>query len=175
MNITVQNHFSRPEPPHDLPQCKWLETFFNQSGEAADTVVAIIDSHGPEGRLSKRTFVSCRDLEDASCDLASALRVHPLDIATRIVILVHGEYNKVHRRAVQTLRSTYDLDPLFLMSHFYWDDRTSGKHQCPLSDFVPPISLPSLVHFLALDYQGQFTGILLKDISPPTGKMLIII
>ena len=173
MDIAIEmseDNLHQRETPHGLRQCRWLDTFFGHIGDPKDTIVAVIDSHGTKGDLAERIFIECKDSKNES--LAHALRMHPLDIVTRIVILVHGAYDEVHREAVRTLRSTYNLDPLFLMSHFCWDDRTSDEPQDKDSKFVAPISLPSLVHFLALDYQGQFSGILLKDINPPTGKSL---
>ena len=160
------------------PQFKWLKWFFEETGDPKSTLVGIFDS--VEMQLTKRVFVEGWEV-GGDMDLASALSRHRLNIATRIVVFVHDGNGKVDRSALETLCSAYDVDPLFVMSHFYWDCETQlpkpsdtgnapiGEHEGP-PPVCPPISLPSLVNFLSLDYSGQFSGLLLPDISPQTGK-----
>jgi hypothetical protein len=146
----------------------WVDKFCCQGSVGVDTIIAVIDS--VDGQLSKHTFVAGKCVEDPTRDLRPfLLNSHPLHIATRIVVLIHDDPQSVDREAVSTLRKTYDLDDLFLMSHFYWEDKTRNNITTPDTDPSQPVSLPSLVKFLSLDYDGQFSGILLNDISPPTG------
>ena len=151
------------------PQCRWLRWFFKDPGKPEGTFVNILDS--VEGQLITRTFVGGRDVDGTGVSLDSALNSHPLNIATRIIVVEHGGWENVDRIALDTLCSTYSIDPLFLMSHFYWDHSAHPKQgSLPTPPVSPPISLPSLVSFLSLDYRGQFSGLLLEDISPQTGR-----
>ena len=160
------------------PQFRWLKWFFDQTGEPESTRVAIFDS--VKARLTKRVFVGSKEDGGAEEDLASALGHHRLDVATRIVVFVHDGRGRVDRCTLDTVCAAYDVDPLFVMSHFYWDhetqpvgnEGTSVIAQVGPPDVCPPISLPSLVDFLSLDYRGQFSGLLLPDISPPTGTAM---
>ena len=151
-----------------FPQSAWLDNFCRQENVDVGTIVAVIDS--VDGKLSKHTFVAGKCVEDPTGDLGRfLLNSHPLHIATRIVVLIHDGPQFVDRKVVSTLRKTYDLDDLFLMSHFYWEEKTHKNTTIPDTTSEQPVSLPSLVKFLSLDYGGQFAGILLQDISPPTG------
>ena len=133
------------------PQFQWLEWLFNHTGNPESTFVAILDN--VEGRLTEpRIFKASKEV-DGSENLASALGHHPLEIATHIVVLVHDTHD-VDRCALETLCSVYNIDPLFLMSHFYWDHEIHKKDESETGFDAPPeicapISLPSIVTFLS--------------------------
>ena len=165
------------------PQFRSLKWFFDQTGEPESTLVAIFDS--VKAHLTKRVFIGGKEEGRADEDLASALSRHRLDVATRIVVFMHDGYGRVDRCALETVCAAYDVDPLFVMSHFYWDhethpakpvrnEGTSVIAEVGPPDVCPPISLPSLVSFLSLDYRGQFSGLLLPDLSPPTGTTMTV-
>ena len=131
----------------DWPQCKWLNWFFEleATGNPKYTPVTVLDS--ADGHLSKSDFF-VTDLEQ----LDSKLRSEPLN-TTRIVVLAHDGWKNVNKNAVAMICHIYNIDPLFVMSHFYWDHDTSEKDEFPESspnsppNVSKPVSLPSLVDF----------------------------
>ena len=165
-------HLSKMAAEGYWPQSQWLDKFFKFKSptDPAFTVVAILDS--VKGELKTRIFEAERDI-NANYDLASILNSHPRDMSTRIIVLAHDGYEHVDREVLNTISTAYSLDPLFLMSHFYWEDKSDRGNTSIQSERIhsvsAPISLPSFVNFLSLDYQGQFSGILLRDVSPQTG------
>ena len=149
-----------------FPQCRWLldELFLKSPSPHSNTSISLIDNHDGH-RLEENT------------DLESMLKSASLRITTRIVVLVHNGPDNVDRDILDKICSAFDIDPLFVMSHFYWyrakqDQKNSTMgHPVKKSDIPVPISLPSLVDFLSLDINGaQFSAIFLSHMSPRTGK-----
>ena len=153
------------------PQCRWLEWFFRHPGSSEGTFVNILDS--VQGEFKIQIFIPPKDVLAEPSEFGSALSSHPLDIGTRVIVFEHGRWEDVHRGLLDTLCAAYDLEPLFVMSHFYWDHWAHPNKTFKKSPRVcPPVSLPSLVSFLSLDFRGQFSGLLLPNVSPPTGMRI---
>ena len=92
-----------------------------------------------------------------------------MDIATRIIV-EHGGWDDINRTMLDMLYSTYSLDPLFLITHFYRDHRIRPKGGSkPMLRFTHPSRFLSFASLFSLDYREQFSGLPLEDISPQTG------
>ena len=158
----------------DDSQGLWLNRFLNGEGtNPGGTCVAIVDS--ANANLSYRIFVLGKQVACSDQNLCSSA-CHDITqhtVNTRIVILLHDGCREVDRNAISILYETYHLDPLFVFTHFYRDhkSRKAKDTQYPqlgLPD-VEPVSLPSLVNFLLLDFGGEQLSAFIADGSPRTG------
>src|SRR5947207_1912918 len=160
------------------PTCEWLSSFFKEKGDLQDTFVAILDS--ANGILSKHIFVASQNLENGE-SLYSALQEPPDLVTTRLVLAFHDGYVTVDRATIDILGRVFELSPLFLMNHFFWDyiarresnpKYGSNLARKPIKKAEQPVHLLSSQNFLSLDFEGaQFSAIIFKDHSPPTGKI----
>jgi len=91
------------------PQCRWLfeELFSKNCSPDSITSVSFIDNH--DGNR----------LEESN-NIELMLKSASLRITTRIVVLVHKGPDNVDRDILDKICSAFDIDPLFVMSHFYW-------------------------------------------------------
>ena len=178
--------------PHEASRKVWENWFFNltQSTNPQGTFVVVADFK--EGTVSYRVwsqrrliFWTSEQNIDEWRDLEFALKAersddtppHSKSSGTRIVFLLHEGCKEVDRDAVSLLTKSCNIDPLLLMTHFFWDyttrikatpDYAVGMH--PLGNNITPVSLPSLINFLALDFAGeQFTVFIPDGIIPKTG------
>ena len=146
---------------HQLPQCRWLleELFLKNRSPDSISSVTFVDNHH-SNRLEETNNIQLM------------LKSTSLRITTWIVVLVHKGPHNVDRDALDKICSALNINPFFLMSHFYWyrskpDEKNSTTDHPDTSptklDIPVPISLPSLV-------DAQFSAIFPSHLSPRTGK-----
>ena len=158
------------------PQRSWMKAYFDlPSDKVTDTMVAITDIY--DHKITKPLkFVQERNINFPHETLVSALGASDSSIKTRIVMLVHDGRNGLDRDMVRTLWQEYHLDPVFLMTHFFWDFKNHFRSNAPktLSSTLvhdEPISLLPSEKYLLLDYNGaQFGAIIPDAMTPRTGK-----
>jgi len=175
MSADNQSYLEYVKQTASTPQYKWLVNFFRREnvGIKDDTTVTVLDS--VKGKV--KSTGAYRGITYDPEEIRSAITSSALN-TTRIVVLTHGTYEKVNRDLVAIICWTYKLDPLFVMSHFYWDTEADDRRTNPKpkdtegkKPSYQPISLPSLVNFLSLDDQGQFSCLMLTKLNPPTSKL----
>ena len=189
-----QKHSTEYLPDDQFPQ-KWVARFMSYKGtRPQDTFVAIVDT--VEAQLNYRIFQNNKlifcNTHFSEQDLHSALNsaeTNPVSgeprglIKARIILLFHAGCKEVDRAAVSSLVTQYKIDPLFLMTHFYWDcqtrldvDEDYDKGIQELSKLTQPPSLPSIIDFIALDFAGeQFTAYIPENVNPRTGKKTFLL
>ena len=105
------------------PQDKWLIEYFKLPIEKAnDTMVAIMDI--VDHNVATRLFVDGKQVEPTQIPqekLDSALRKRDSRANTRIVLFVHDGREGLDLNMLSTLRQVLHVDPMFVMSHFFWD------------------------------------------------------
>jgi hypothetical protein len=151
------------------PQCKWLQWFFKLHGAKKKTIIGVIDSIS--GQLSRRVFVDREGICEPNESLTSALNASEANVATRIIVVVHSDFNEIDKDSIAQICGRYNVDPLFVMSHFFWMARTQTVQGAASEPDVPqPIFLASEVKFLSMDYGSELSGILLEEAIPRTGE-----
>ena len=125
-----------------------------------------------ESSHPEKTYIAIFEPKSPPIYLTSGLFLGPIleqPAPSRIIVCAHDGYQQVDKHALRVLRDKYGpiIDD-FLFSHFYWDSRGDPPKSEPATEYPP--SLPSMVGFLALDYDGQI-GCMVLECDPTTGNL----